>query len=63
LSEVFGMGTAAVISPVSELAYKGDKLAIGDGIVGPLAQRLFDDISAIQRGLKPDPHGWMVEIS
>jgi branched-chain amino acid aminotransferase len=63
LSEVFGMGTAAVISPVSELAYKGEKLAIGDGKVGPLAQRLFDDISAIQRGLKPDPHGWMVEIS
>jgi len=62
LSEVFGMGTAAVISPVSELAYKGEKLAIGDGKVGPLAQRLFDDISAIQRGLKPDPHGWVMEI-
>ena len=62
LSEVFGTGTAAVISPVSELAYKGEKLQIGDGKVGPIAQRLFDDISAIQRGLKPDPHGWMVEI-
>jgi branched-chain amino acid aminotransferase len=62
LSEVFGMGTAAVISPVCELAYKDEKLAIGGGKVGPLAQRLFDDISAIQRGLKPDPHGWMVEI-
>src|SRR5262245_51960981 len=61
LSEVFGMGTAAVISPVCELAYKGEKLAIGDGKVGPLAQRLFDDISAIQRGLTADPHGWMVE--
>jgi branched-chain amino acid aminotransferase len=63
LSEVFGMGTAAVISPVSELAYKDEKLAIGDGKVGPLAQRLFDDISAVQRGLKPDPHGWVAEIS
>jgi len=62
LSEVFGMGTAAVISPVCELAYKEEKLAIGDGTVGPLAQRLFDDISAIQRGLKPDPHGRMMEI-
>jgi branched-chain amino acid aminotransferase len=62
LSEVFGMGTAAVISPVCELAYKEEKLAIGDGKVGPLAQRLFDDISAIQRGLKPDPHGWVAEI-
>lgn len=62
LSEVFGTGTAAVVSPVSELAYKDAKITIGDGKVGPIAQRLFDDISAIQRGLKPDPHGWMVEI-
>jgi branched-chain amino acid aminotransferase len=62
LREVFGMGTAAVISPVSELSYKGQSVTIGNGKVGPLAQRLFDDISAIQRGLKPDPHGWVVEV-
>lgn len=62
LQEAFGMGTAAVISPVSELAYKGEKLTISNGKVGPLAQRLFDEISNIQRGLKPDPHGWVVEI-
>jgi branched-chain amino acid aminotransferase len=47
---------------VSELAYKGEKLTISNGKVGPLAQRLFDEISNIQRGLKPDPHGWVVEI-
>jgi branched-chain amino acid aminotransferase len=62
LQEAFGMGTAAVISPVSELAYKDEKLIISHGKVGPLAQRLFDEISDIQRGLKPDPHGWVVEI-
>lgn len=62
LQEAFGMGTAAVISPVSELAYKNEKLTISNGKVGPLAQRLFDEISDIQRGLKPDPHGWVVEI-
>jgi branched-chain amino acid aminotransferase len=62
LQEAFGTGTAAVISPVSELAYKNDKLTISNGKVGPLAQRLFDEISDIQRGLKPDPHGWVVEI-
>jgi branched-chain amino acid aminotransferase len=62
LQEAFGMGTAAVISPVSELAYKGERVTISNGQVGPLAQRLFDEISAIQRGLKPDPHGWTVEI-
>ncbi len=62
LQEAFGMGTAAVISPVSELGYKGEKITLGTGKVGPLAQRLFDEISNIQRGLKPDPHGWVVEI-
>jgi branched-chain amino acid aminotransferase len=62
LSEAFGMGTAAVISPVSDFVYKNKQVRIGGGKVGPLAQRLFDEISAIQRGLKPDPHHWVVEI-
>ena len=62
LREVFGMGTAAVISPVSELSYQGHSVTFNHGEVGPLAQRLFDEISAIQRGLKPDPHGWVVEV-
>jgi branched-chain amino acid aminotransferase len=62
LSEIFGMGTAAVISPVSELSYKDWSVTINSGKVGPLAHRLFDEISAIQRGLKPDPHGWVVEV-
>lgn len=62
LTEAFGTGTAAVISPVSDFVYKGENIRVGDGNVGPLAQRLFDEISDIQRGLKPDPHGWVVEI-
>jgi branched-chain amino acid aminotransferase len=63
LRESFGMGTAAVVSPVSELSYQGQSVTISDGQVGPFAQRLFDEISAIQRGLKPDPHGWVVEVN
>jgi branched-chain amino acid aminotransferase len=62
LREVFGMGTAAVVSPVGELSYQGQSVMINNGQVGPLAQRLFDEITAIQRGLKPDPHGWVVEV-
>jgi branched-chain amino acid aminotransferase len=62
LRESFGMGTAAVVSPVSELSYQGQSVTLSNGQVGPLAQRLFDEISAIQRGLKPDPHGWVVEV-
>jgi branched-chain amino acid aminotransferase len=62
LQEIFGMGTAAVISPVSELSYKGHSLTVNNAQVGPLAERLFEEISAIQRGLRPDPHGWVVEV-
>ncbi len=62
LREVFGAGTAAVISPVSELSYKDETVVVNNGQVGPLAQHLFDELSAIQRGLKPDRHGWMVEV-
>jgi branched-chain amino acid aminotransferase len=62
LREVFGTGTAAVISPVGELAYKDERLRVHDGEVGPLAQRLYDDLSDIQRGRRPDWHGWMVPV-
>jgi branched-chain amino acid aminotransferase len=62
LREIFGMGTAAVISPVSELSYQSKHIALNDGQAGPLAQRLYDEIAAIQRGTAPDPCGWMVEV-
>ena len=63
LEEVFGSGTAAIISPVKEIAYRGDKLDIGDGTTGPLAQRLYDTILSIQYGFGEDPFGWGETIS
>ncbi len=62
LREVFGTGTAAVISPVGELSYKGECIRVSDGEVGPLSKRLFEELSAIQRGRLPDRHGWMVPV-
>jgi branched-chain amino acid aminotransferase len=62
LKEVWGTGTAAVISPVGELAYKGEKMVINTGQIGPLTQRLYDSIVGIQYGKAPDPHGWTVEV-
>ncbi|MEK7770398.1 MAG: branched-chain amino acid aminotransferase, partial [candidate division NC10 bacterium] len=55
LTEVWGTGTAAVISPVGELAYKGEKMVINGGKIGPLTQRLYDAIVGIQYGQAPDP--------
>jgi len=62
LREVWATGTAAVISPVGELAYQGRRLVVNEGRIGDLAQKLYDTIVAIQYGAAPDPHGWTVAV-
>ncbi len=59
LKECFGTGTAAVISPVGSLYYKGKSVEVNGGKTGELAQRLFDEITAIQYGDKEDKFGWI----
>ena len=63
LEEVFGAGTAAVISPVGALEYQGQTHHIANGGTGPLAERLFDELIAIQYGARPDPFGWIREVA
>jgi branched-chain amino acid aminotransferase len=63
LTEVFGSGTAAVISPVGELKYDEKVINIGDGKVGPVSQKLFDAIKAIQYGLGDDAMAWVEPVS
>jgi branched-chain amino acid aminotransferase len=63
LNEIFGSGTAAVISPVGELKYGDTVLPVGDGQVGPLAQRFFDAIKDIQYGEIEDPLGWIEPVN
>jgi branched-chain amino acid aminotransferase len=62
LAEVWGTGTAAVISPVGELAYKDERMVINNGQIGPLTQRLYDAIVGIQYGTAPDPDRWTVQV-
>jgi branched-chain amino acid aminotransferase len=62
LREIFGTGTAAVISPVGSLHYRGKECIINNGKTGELSQRLFDEMQAIQFGKKEDPYGWVVTI-
>lgn len=59
LKEAFGVGTAAVVSPVGELAFGGEKLLINDGKPGSVAQNLYAELTAIQHAEKPDTHGWV----
>ena len=62
LEEVYGTGTAAVISPVGELRYKDDVVVINDGKTGELTQKLYDTLTGIQWGKIADPYGWTVEV-
>ena len=62
LKEVFGTGTAAIISPVGEVHYKDRTFAVADGKTGPLSQKLYDHILAIQYGRQEDPYGWVERI-
>jgi len=62
LKEVWGTGTAAVISPVGELAYKGERIVINQGRIGELTQKLYDAIVGIQYATAPDTHGWTVPV-
>ncbi|WP_407269861.1 branched-chain amino acid aminotransferase [Radiobacillus sp. PE A8.2] len=62
LEEAFGSGTAAVISPVGELAWNDDKLKINNGEIGPIAKKLYDTLTGIQYGAEADPFGWIVEV-
>ncbi len=58
LTEAFGSGTAAVISPVGTIAHQDEEVTIGNGVIGPLAQRFFDAITGIQYGELADPFHW-----
>jgi branched-chain amino acid aminotransferase len=62
LREVFGCGTAAVISTVGELGHADGRLVVNNGEVGPIAQRFYDGITAIQYGKAADRHGWLTVV-
>ena len=58
LEEVFGTGTAAVISPVGELRYKDDVVTVNNFEIGELTQKLYDTLTGIQWGKLEDKYGW-----
>jgi branched-chain amino acid aminotransferase len=63
LREAFASGTAAIVSPVGHLYYRGKEHAIAGGKTGPLTVRLYEEILQIQYGLKDDPFGWRMKIA
>lgn len=62
LKEAFGTGTAAVISPIGELFWKDQRIALSGGRIGELSRRLYDELTGIQYGKKPDKFNWIYKI-
>jgi branched-chain amino acid aminotransferase len=62
LKEAFGTGTAAVISPIGHISHKDKAITINKGKVGALSLKLYDEITGIQYGEKPDKFGWITKI-
>lgn len=62
LEEVFGTGTAAVISPVGELRFEDQVAYINNGEIGPVTHKLYETITGIQWGKLPDDMGWTTTL-
>jgi branched-chain amino acid aminotransferase len=62
LREAFGTGTAAVISPIGELFYQGKPWILNERKIGPIAQRLYNEITALQYGETQDTWGWTEKV-
>ncbi|MBC7474549.1 MAG: branched-chain amino acid aminotransferase [Candidatus Sericytochromatia bacterium] len=62
LKDIFGTGTAAVISPVGKIEHLGKEIIINNGKIGDLSQKMYDEITAIQYGEKEDKFNWNYHI-
>jgi len=59
IKEVFGSGTAAVISPVGSLNYRGKAYDINNNQTGEQTLKFYEELTGIQYGTRPDPFGWL----
>ncbi|HEX8002158.1 MAG TPA: branched-chain amino acid aminotransferase [Mycobacteriales bacterium] len=60
VTEVFACGTAAVVTPVGRLRWRGGEA--GTGETGPVTRRLRDTLLDVQYGRTPDTHGWLHRV-
>lgn len=63
LDEMFATGTAAVVTPIGRLSWRGSDLRAASAIPGPLAKWLYDELTGIQFARLPDRRGWTRPIA
>ena len=62
MEEAWGTGTAAVVSPIGELAMGDKKVTVSGGKIGEITQKLYDELTGIQWGRIADPHNWITKL-
>lgn len=62
VDEVWGVGTAAVVSPVGQLSYRDETVVVGGGKTGAVTQRLYDSVTRLHTMGGDDPYGWRVNV-
>jgi branched-chain amino acid aminotransferase len=60
--EAFACGTAAVVTPIAMLKAADFTIGSADAPAGELTMSLRDELTDIQYGYRPDPHGWMLRL-
>ncbi|MFW5780854.1 MAG: branched-chain amino acid aminotransferase, partial [Bacillota bacterium] len=63
LDEVFGCGTAAVVSPVGILGYEGKDIVINNNQMGKVSSFLYDKLTGIQYGKIKDEYNWVINVN
>ena len=63
MTEAFGTGTAATISPVGALSYKDEEYILNSGKIGDISQKMYDTLLGIQYGEIEDPFGWTIKVN
>jgi len=62
ITEAFGTGTAAVVSPVSKICYQDEEVLLSNGLIGNVTMKLYNRLMDIQMGTVDDPMGWTMRI-
>lgn len=62
LKEAFACGTAAVVAGIGEVASASGSFRFGEGVTGPVSQKLKAQLIGIQRGAVQDSHGWVRRV-
>jgi branched-chain amino acid aminotransferase len=62
VTEIFGAGTAAVISPVGRINYQDEEYIVNNNETGYWARKFFDTLTGIQYGELQDRYGWVYKV-